>query len=171
MRRPPDDEYPLWLLALVFGIVIVALISAIAIAKAGATDSWLRNVPAELDYATYAHIEPDACGGERLPWRREVWYALRAATISPLVEHQSGRTWLGAICCTLWHESGLQPDAYNPGHNNWTGKPDIGIAQFNAEWTPPALARDPRWSIRTMVRWWRAGLEHRWHAYAKCIRA
>lgn len=174
------DPYPLWLFLLGVGAFILILILIAACAerhlfpKAAGHDAVQRIVDERHGYyATYAHHDHGYEGCRSVTgrsWRWEVWWAIRDVGIGPLVTHRSGRTWLGAVCCTLWHESRLKPDAVSPAHLNSTGKSDFGIAQFNAEWTPPALALDPHWSIRTMVRMWTAGLEHRWNAYPKCIR-
>ena len=124
------------------------------------------------DYAKYAHIEPHACGADSLGrnWRWTAWWALREQGIGPLAPHprSGGRSWLGALCCTLWHESRLDAAAYRPAHLNPNGGNDVGLCQFNDQWTDAELARDPHRALRRMAQWWREGGERRWNAYRYC---
>ena len=161
MRRPPDDEYPLWLL--IFGIslfVVILILIGAFLNRIGAT-TLDRLADERRDYyEAYAHLDVDACG----PYRRVCWWAIRDLGFGPLAtDHRTGTTRLRSLDCLLRAESRLDPDAI--GRRAHIGV-DRGIAQINSWYNDhitDAQAFDPHWSIRwtarhlftvNRVRWW-----------------
>ena len=167
MRRPPDGEYPLWLLALMVGLFVIALVIFARIAGA-ATDSWMEDAERAAYYVRWSQHDADACG----QYRVACWWALYDLGFGPLTQDpRTGTTRLRSLSCLLWHESRFERWAV--GRAAHAGV-DRGIAQINSHYNPQvsaAQAYDPDWAIRwTARRLFRPYRETWWGWEAHCCK-